>query len=354
MALGAKLAWRIYASSEAKWARIVRRKYMSQNQREAIFREARPPKGSRISNFIRESQTLIMKYLSWDIHDGRTTLFWEDSWGGHPSIDSLKDINNVKDQMKSLWGNHVRDYMVLALESITGWTWKNMSHLLVDNIDQVLLQILEGKTIILRPGSNELIWSKSKNGQYNCKEGFRTIYEEANIIKDYSPNTICLDKSILPKDGFFAWVAFQGKVLTTNQFKLRGTVELTVCTVYPRARGRLPRGGRGPPVFGIGVRVAGTSSGAAGGLSRGRSGRCRRNAGSERHRPGGEPAGSGAGGRPGRRAGGREAVPARLRRDFGASMNGVCRFQAADGDGTARSGSRGRGTVCGRQGTRGA
>lgn len=86
MALGAKLAWEIYASSEAKWARILRSKYMSQKQRGAIFREAHPPKGSRTCNFIRESQTLIMKYLSWDIHDGRTTLFWEDSWGGPPQL----------------------------------------------------------------------------------------------------------------------------------------------------------------------------------------------------------------------------------------------------------------------------
>lgn len=121
--------------------------------------------------------------------------------------------------------------MMLTPQSIMGWTWKHMSHLLVDNKDQVLLQILEGRTIILRPGSDKLIWSKSKNGQYNCKDGFRTIYKEANIIKDYSPNTICWDKFVLPKVGFFAWATFQGKVLTAKQFKLRGYEGPSMCVL---------------------------------------------------------------------------------------------------------------------------
>lgn len=52
-ALWEKLAWTMYTSSEAKWNIIFRRKYISQNQRETIFRETNPPKGSRIQNFIK-------------------------------------------------------------------------------------------------------------------------------------------------------------------------------------------------------------------------------------------------------------------------------------------------------------
>ncbi|XP_059066070.1 uncharacterized protein LOC131857462 [Cryptomeria japonica] len=70
------------------------------------------------------------------------------------------------------------------------------------------------------------------------------------------------------------------------------TVRTVACVsgcVYPRATGRLPRGGRGPPVFGTGVRVAAQSRGAARGI---------------KPRPERTRARSGAEGRPGRRAGG--------------------------------------------------
>lgn len=131
--------------------------------------------------------------------------------------------------MKSLWGNHVRDYTTLAPKSTMGWKWKNMLPFLVDNNDRELVQILEGRLITLRHGPDELIWSRSKDGQYNCKDGFRTLYDEANIIKDYIPNTICWDKFGLTKAGFFAWAAFQGKVLTAEQFKLRGYEGPSIC-----------------------------------------------------------------------------------------------------------------------------
>ncbi|XP_059066334.1 uncharacterized mitochondrial protein AtMg00310-like [Cryptomeria japonica] len=80
-ALRAKLVWRLYTSSKAEWARILKNKYLTSNHREAVFRDMKPPKGSRIWNFIKECRTLISNFLSRNICDGKSALFWEVSWG---------------------------------------------------------------------------------------------------------------------------------------------------------------------------------------------------------------------------------------------------------------------------------
>lgn len=55
-----------------------------------LLREKSFPKGSRTWNFLISCKNLISEQLTWDIRDGFSSLFWEDSWGGYPPIaDSL-------------------------------------------------------------------------------------------------------------------------------------------------------------------------------------------------------------------------------------------------------------------------
>ena len=62
---------------------------------------------------------------------GDEALFWEDSWDGYPSIDSMGFPKISKEQFIKLWGTKVSDYKTKkTTNGVTNWEWK-----FVDNLD---------------------------------------------------------------------------------------------------------------------------------------------------------------------------------------------------------------------------
>lgn len=96
IALGAKLVWKFIKNPNASWVIMLATKYLSNQNNLNILRSGSFPKGSRIWNFIISCRNQISKSVSWDIHDGSTNLFWEDSWGGYPSLANIIHIPATK------------------------------------------------------------------------------------------------------------------------------------------------------------------------------------------------------------------------------------------------------------------
>lgn len=103
----------------------------------------------------------------------------------------LMDTTSIKEQMKRLMGICVREYITMEPNSSIGWKWKDMHPYMMDKKFQELNPILSYRRIIFRHESDELILSKSKDGQYNYRDRFRTIYYEEKFYKDYIPTMLC-------------------------------------------------------------------------------------------------------------------------------------------------------------------
>lgn len=113
----------------------------------------RLPKGSRIWNFIIKCRPLVADYLSWDVHEGSSCLFWEDSWGGYPSIDRLISIQSTKDWLKLYWGIYIKDYVVHSDQDPLGWHWKTFEGLpLPHNELDLLWKTIKNRQPFFRKG----------------------------------------------------------------------------------------------------------------------------------------------------------------------------------------------------------
>ncbi|XP_059073459.1 uncharacterized protein LOC131874211 [Cryptomeria japonica] len=87
-AMGAKLVWQKYRKSKQRWVRILQAKYLDSREKERILIVRDPPRGSALWNFLVSCRCLITNHISWRIGDGHKANFWQDSWDGHPSLES--------------------------------------------------------------------------------------------------------------------------------------------------------------------------------------------------------------------------------------------------------------------------
>lgn len=101
----------MYKDSDSKWVQILKNKYLNNNEDSAMLTSRNLPQGSKTWNFIKAYINLITNYISWDIHDGRSTLFWEDSWGGFPSLENIINVGHLRRSLMKNWGQCVKDYM---------------------------------------------------------------------------------------------------------------------------------------------------------------------------------------------------------------------------------------------------
>lgn len=125
-ALGAKLAWKIYSQPNLKRVRVIQVKYLNSDNRKEILRVPNPLKGSRIWNFILNSRKVLLHHISWDTFYGKSSLFWEDSWEGIPSINKLMDTSSFNDFFIQNWGTTLHFYVDLdSHHSPWGWRWKD-------------------------------------------------------------------------------------------------------------------------------------------------------------------------------------------------------------------------------------
>lgn len=159
LALGSKLVWKMYKEPNLKWARLLRHKYLSNNDSLSIFRTTNPPKGSRIWNFLLDSRNLILEQLSWDVAKGDQALFWENSWGGYSVLEGQINNSIVKDNLSALWGRYVKYCIELPNNDPTlGWRWKSL-----DNIDiprqerETLENLIKNRILSLRNDANKLV-----------------------------------------------------------------------------------------------------------------------------------------------------------------------------------------------------
>lgn len=110
-AMGVKLVWQMYSKPEQRWVIILQAKYLDSREKERILIVRDPPRGSTLWNFLVSCRSLITNHLSWRIGDGRKANFWQDSWDGHPSLESQAPQQIVLKTCQ-VWGSKVSDFLL--------------------------------------------------------------------------------------------------------------------------------------------------------------------------------------------------------------------------------------------------
>lgn len=147
--LGAKLVWKFIKNPNATWVRMLETNYLLDQDHLNILRIGNFSKGSRTWNFIISCRNLVSESITWDIHDGSSSIFWEDSWGGYPPMAKSINIPTIEYWFKQHWASRVRDYLEMDDSSNSqSWRWKSMEGLPIprEDLDQ-LLEHLEARNI---------------------------------------------------------------------------------------------------------------------------------------------------------------------------------------------------------------
>lgn len=106
----AKLVWSLYQDGERKWVQILRRKYLDSNDPIRILSTLDPPHGSSIWNFILDYSEIITRCIKWEVNDGQSVHFWEDSWEGQPALCAILDLDTIINETTRLWGRQLSAY----------------------------------------------------------------------------------------------------------------------------------------------------------------------------------------------------------------------------------------------------
>ncbi|XP_059068290.1 uncharacterized protein LOC131858844 [Cryptomeria japonica] len=91
LALGMKLAWKMYSNPQKGWCKLMSLKYMNLNEPKGIFTLANLTGGSPIWKFIWESRRIITEHLSWNSSDGRKAKVWRNSWNRDKALEDEFD-----------------------------------------------------------------------------------------------------------------------------------------------------------------------------------------------------------------------------------------------------------------------
>jgi hypothetical protein len=112
--MGAKIWWRWLKNPAAAWAKLWQRKYAPLTPEDQLIRHNNCIQGSNIWNTAWQNRALVQNHSFWEIKDGGSALFWQDSWQHLKPLDSMEELNDLKralhqhtpSKVKYFWAAH--------------------------------------------------------------------------------------------------------------------------------------------------------------------------------------------------------------------------------------------------------
>lgn len=148
-------------------------KYLDSPNPNKILTISNPPSRSPTWNFMISSRYVVTTFLSWQVHNKFTVLFWKDSWNGFPPLCSVSSLDQVMHVASTFWGDLLINY-VDHVDLITHQAiWKDPNILPIDlSTAKELSDILATCLIYLSNDNDKIIWCPSKDGVYFVKSGY--------------------------------------------------------------------------------------------------------------------------------------------------------------------------------------
>jgi hypothetical protein len=118
--LSAKIWWRWLKHPKDLWARLWRKKYTPNVAERDLIRWNGDNPGSLIWTAAKQNRQLITRHAFWEIRNGRTTLFWQDSWQQWPILAKEDWARDICTQAMRVGLTTVADYWQNSTRRTTG------------------------------------------------------------------------------------------------------------------------------------------------------------------------------------------------------------------------------------------
>ncbi|XP_059064981.1 uncharacterized protein LOC131067114 [Cryptomeria japonica] len=172
LALGAKLAWKMYNLPHKGWCKLMATKYLDSNEPERIFTVANTVGGSKIWKFIWESRKILTYHLTWRIGNGLKEKFWRDSWNGEEALADVIEDEEWINQIEAVMGVYVADYVDMNCSPNSPISWKRVGDWHSHN-SLKLAEILKSRKTYILNENDSLVWNATKLGKYKSSSHYQ-------------------------------------------------------------------------------------------------------------------------------------------------------------------------------------
>lgn len=93
--MGVKKWWRWIGGGRDLWKKLWTRKYNVPKRTEDILGYRDPPKGLAVWNLAAQNENLINQHAFWEICNGKTIRFWQDSWQQREQMIEKKYLRDI-------------------------------------------------------------------------------------------------------------------------------------------------------------------------------------------------------------------------------------------------------------------
>eukprot|EP00253_Pinus_taeda_P015324 PITA_15324 len=175
--MGAKLWWCWLAYPNTPWASLWTAKYANNKPMEDKIRMSELSVGSIIWNAAIQHRYLIQQHCFWEIKDGQTARFWDDSW---------QQLPKLRDLIQNLPPTHPHPHNSVTVHSY--WKpsanqksrqWHQADQILGEAANEGLIQALntelQKRQINITDGPDLLRWGYEEKGTFSTREAYSIL-----------------------------------------------------------------------------------------------------------------------------------------------------------------------------------
>jgi hypothetical protein len=235
--LSAKIWWRWLKNPGDLWAKLWRKKYAPNTAEKDLIRWNGDNQGSLIWTAAKQNRLLVTQHAFWEIGNGKTTLFWQDSWHQWPALNTEDWAHDIYPQAIQAGMTTVADYWQDNSREDTWRSW----HLdkerlnLEAQVDLAPLQEeLTKRRIPIIAGNDTLRWGYKPQGFFSTREAYQ-LKAQSRPPPDSEVWGKIWDLKHWPKVTLFLWLVSHSSILTWDNLLKRGFVGPSLCTLCGEA-----------------------------------------------------------------------------------------------------------------------
>lgn len=231
--MGANIWWRWLTTPGALWAQIWKHKYTPTMQPDQLIRHNTRIQGSNIWNTAWQNKDLVQKHAFWEIRNGSSTEFWQDSWQQLKPLTDLPELAPLRHVLNQTPSSKVKDLWKPWAADQTWRQWKT-SHLELEAPPEADLSAWQTEAahrkIPTKEGPDILRWGHSASGNFSIKEAYYIQGNHHAQEKDTIWDTVW-DKILWLKVSTFLWLIIHNRILTWDNLWKRGFIGPSICTL---------------------------------------------------------------------------------------------------------------------------